>query len=850
VSEDGDRLGDLAVNGGGVRIEFAAGEAPQGDVTPEEAAKIRSSVAAREQAPSTRLQASFVNWREAADQLGSPFAVEHIPVSKLRAMRRDPMLGFGLNFIKTPIVRAKWHASAKSNQGANAAIAAHLDHDLRRIYASLVLMDMNKLDFGFQAIAKRFELGTPAATYVETDPDSGEQEEKPVWSEGSVQPIRWKPFVSLAPEYVEPIWTGQGDFNGISFKLEDRAAPGGVVGASSGSGGNKEFKIDVYHALWSTNERDQNFGSLFGYPRLGYAYRYWWSYWFRWAIADRAFEKKADPSIVVRHPDGEFLDERTGETTTFREYALLMGERLRSGSTIALPSQVYMGEVDGKPSTTPEWDIKFLTDGVDFDPFDKSFEYLDVQKLRSLFIPEQAFLEGKGGTSSRNVAAESQAVLATQFVEGVNRWVIPQWLAVNYPEFMADGGKAEIIMSGFADEDVEFTRQIIQMIGQQEEGAREIAKLVDLERVLERAGTPIAELSEQQRRERLAEEAAAAAAAPPATTPAPGGVGVIPTATGFTYINGPEERNVLYLSDTGTQFLEKLPPSPHYADSTIRGFARQLWTEYHDLYRDEYETLIGALENEELALTDDGVELAISDYIDRANEIISRLPGSERWPNVIRRSIDIFDRIAQRASRIETRKANLSVQFNEDEWSEWRTPHVSDVAMTVSETTRMELRDFIAAKLNDGVADIADIAREAREHFSGFPGWKADRLVRTEVRDVYNAATLLSARAAGVATVQATDADGGDSDSDCVQRDGQLFEIDEALREREHPNGTLAWRILPVELSIERVDEVPDAPEGAIGRFVKEDGTLYLSNDVSKEDERKFLLAVGDSLSG
>ena len=89
--------------------------------------------------------------------MGRRFEVEKIPISKLRAMRRDPMLAFGLAFTKTPHVRAKWFIDAKSKNGPNAQIAAHCDHDLRRIFGSFVLQYMNSLDFGFQVIAKRYE---------------------------------------------------------------------------------------------------------------------------------------------------------------------------------------------------------------------------------------------------------------------------------------------------------------------------------------------------------------------------------------------------------------------------------------------------------------------------------------------------------------------------------------------------------------------------------------------------------------------------------------------------------------------------------------------------------------------
>jgi hypothetical protein len=40
---------------------------------------------------------------------------------------------------------------------------------------------------------------------------------------------------------------------------------------------------------------------------------------------------------------------------------------------------------------------------------------------------------------------ESQEVISKAIAENINRYICPQWLAANYPEFVAnEGGKAEI----------------------------------------------------------------------------------------------------------------------------------------------------------------------------------------------------------------------------------------------------------------------------------------------------------------------------------------------------------------------------------------------------------------------
>lgn len=548
-----------------VKVTRSNGNAnlPDSAPSPQEAAQLRATVSAsKDQAPSQQQQAAYVNWRQVADTLGDPYSVENIPVSKLRMMRRDPVIGFGMSFIKTPHIRARWYIDAKDQNGPNAQVSAHLDHDLRQIISSFILQWCNSLDFGFQGIAKRFQFQIPAGTYVAQGTD-GTLSEQPIWSAGNIQPIAWKPFVALSPETIEPNWASDGSFNGINYDstaAKGAGAPPSGTGSKPSAGGADKFDIDLPHSLWVTNERDQNFGSIFGYPRLGYAYRYWWSYWFRWAITDRAFEKKADPSILIYHPEGQFTDPTTGVTMLYADYALEMGNRMRSGGVITLPSTPYEGP--NGPTNIREWEIDFTKDMLNFDPFDKSFDYLDIGKIRSLWIPEQSLVEGKGGTSSRNVAAEfdssfteSQAVMSVQIGETINRWVIPQWLALNYPDFIQNNGIAKIVIQGFADEDIAFTQQIIQLIGQQPTGINKLLTLVDLQKILDDAGVPLLDIKDQQTELAKVIQIAQSQGQPPPVAPQPGkSVGVVPA---------------------GSAGLPSLPPDPNNPAPSQTGFAMQ-----------------------------------------------------------------------------------------------------------------------------------------------------------------------------------------------------------------------------------------------------------------------------------
>ena len=759
-----------------------------GVITPEEATRVRASVTKKEQAPSSRVQSLFGNWKDVSDQLGSPFEVERIPLSKLRQMRRDPMLGFGLSFIKTPHVRAKWFINAKDSAGPNAQIAAHLDHDLRRIYPSFVTQNTNMLDFGFQAIAKRFEFRQPAGTYVQIDPNTGEQQELPIWNQGNIEPVAWKPFVALRPEGVEPMWNKQGEFDGILYSPSDVNTALGITTRAGGTGGSDQesgYKIDLQHALWVTNERDATFGSVYGYPRLGYAYRYWWSYWFRWAIADRAFERKADPSVLVRYPEGYFIDSLTGEETSYQEYALEMGSRMRSGGVIALPSEPFE-DANGR-GTVRQWDIDFTKDAVNFEPFDKSFEYLDVQKIRSLFIPEQAFLEGKGGTSSRNVAAEmgnafleSQAVLSVQIQENINRYLIPQWLAVNYPEFSQAGGTAEIIVQGFADEDTEFMRQLVQLLGQQEAGAKEIIKLVDLQKVLEDRGTPIVAWAEQQRRDQeLATQQENSTVGNVA--PIPGQqVGTVPTENGFSYI---QPREVIFLSDKDSDFISSLPNTPHFSSKESKVAARDLHNSLVNFYSMQYENFIEG----------DGIAA---------------------------------DHIAREVEEIQTILSDCTSE---------ETAYDTAVALVGSavETVRSEVELFMNDTDQD---DETNITEMASEHFLNYPKWRASSDTIKEMRNIYNLDTLLSAKAEGSDLVVLIDEES--------PKDGEMFTLDEAMEFSASPNSLASWRPLPFNFEIERGSDVSG---GAV--WDEERMTLSLSDNIDADAEKKIIKSVLDEIA-
>lgn len=835
-----------------------------GGLTPEEKARLTKSISAKEIAPSTRQQsAEYANWRAIADAPADPFNVERIPLSRLRQMRRDPMIAFAMHFVKTPIIRAPWYIRCEDAQ-----IAAFVDYSLRRIYGRLVMQYMLSLDFGFAAIAKKFVQEPVLGTYF--DPNDTEDFEspddflmpgpkqtvpgelrgkrKPIWSEGSVLPIVWKPFVPLAPEEVEVIWGNSGEFDGIKFTPRFQVS---TVGGSKKGSNEGELEIDVYHSLWITNDRDSVFGNVFGYPRIGHAYNYWWSYWKDHWLSDRHFEKDSDPPTIVRHPEGNYTDPETGDTISFRDLALDIGDRVRSGSTIAIPSDVYSNFED-RPSNTYKWDIDFLKGGGNFQAFTEMFDYLNVMKLRSVWVPEQALIEGKGGQSSRNVAStfgdafqESQAVLLSEFDQHINQFVIPQLVAINFPEFE---GKAEKVTRGFSNKDVETMRQLIQLIGQQDMSQLPVDKV----QLIEEVGIPA--LDPEVQAQNL--EIAATQNGPGAVPAIPGQqAGVVPTGSGtnsppgnpsaqlpFSYIQPPERISIPTLSiSLADDFVSSLPNTDHYSDKIMRSLASNIYLTFNALYKDQYADFIDWMQNQQ--------ELELADVPDFIKKMVSRWrPKAESWSDAISKLKGIYRSAFGRAGKISLQKHNLSANWSADdiEVSDVINDQINRLVNSVAATISDDLQRNLALALTDlEDPNAKSIAEELRSRLVDYPDWQAARVARTEIRDIWNNATLMAGESAGIKQVQIVDAVYGPTDDECEDRNGDIISITDAFKLDEHPNGTLAFRLLAADnITVKNMDETEQ-----LAKFDPDTNTIELSVALTRQERMGYLLALGDKLS-
>lgn len=447
--------------------------------------------------PSTQESTQWVNWGGLSDVLGQPFDSTQIPLSKLDQMRRDPMLAFGLATKIIPLIRAKWYIKSSDPRRA-----AFVQGCLSRILARYILGRCNCLSFGYSPGVKRFEYIVPDWTYVDpADPDRKEQQ---VWPDKNVAALVWKTFVWLNPKDVTPHWNYKGEFAGIDFTATGQGSPGwfGTSGApfniSGGSNKGQAADIPLDWALWATNEKDSVFGSIYGYPLIGHAYRYWWSYWYKFGLSDRAFEKWADPPVIVYHPaeNGVGAD---GNIVDFGTVALGVAEQSRSGANVAMPSSVIT-DIDQRSTNVREWEISQMQTNANFDALIQSFNYLDVLKLRSIMVPEMGLIEGAQGQSSRNVASvfadqiqKAQAVLMEEIDYEINRYLIPQLLEAN---FGPGGASCTKVTTGFDPQDVETMRAIVGAIANKHGDIPE----VDVREMLAHLGIPLLSFEAVQRK--------------------------------------------------------------------------------------------------------------------------------------------------------------------------------------------------------------------------------------------------------------------------------------------------------------------------------------------------------------
>jgi hypothetical protein len=710
--------------------------------------------------------------------------------------------------------------------------------------------------------------------------DHGLYVDYPLYVRRAGYATKWTCFAAnLIPDLmVVPIDPGSGEkLEWRDFEIETNHYEGEVV----------SLEVKPYHHYVSNGIVTQN--SIFGTPRIRRAYRYFWSYWMRWALADRSFELKADPPKVVYYPtdDIDGLDPNDPDPTNptiqnVQARALAVGQQARSGATLALPGD-FMRDDDGKMSSTRKWVIEYLEGGENFDLLDKTFAHLDLLKVRALFLPESIFIGGRsqstqGQTTARNVSTpieiyeESQQLLADEHDWEINNVLIPQFIMANFPEKI--GTPCRKVTRGFGSADTEIVKQLIQLIGQ----TKGIVMPVDLRELLRQANIPL--LTQQQQKvleERVAKEAEAMQ--PPVQNPEKVGMqgynaGVAKTPLGNVYIQ-PPQRIDLTLSDVN-DYMHTLPDIPPYKDATVRSMLLRTRKLFADRYTRQIDSFTDHLKDHtplQLSLAQVNAPPPPEDVTTprqeqqpgglvpgvasaTASAIVSMWFALQAEDKTSELFSTILGKIVSRSGKNELHLSGLDPSvYNVSDTDQWVDEYVASSLNSVDETIRKEFTTFLTEELEKTI-DPAQIITDAQERFDETASTHASRVARAATRDAYNFGMLSAGKDAGISQVQAHDASNGDNpDTDpiCVERNGQVMSIEEALNEEEHPNGTLYWTYLTTtDFSIKTVNEFPlhleIPPEDIRAAYDDATETLFVLEGVAQEQLGHYALVAGGAL--
>ena len=301
----------------------------------------------------------------------------------------DPTVSFGLAILRAPLVNMKWTVESR-----DPIIKAFVEEQLKRHYRNTAVVMSNALTYGFQVGAKVWQTG-PEEVEAQ-NPGKGDPEVKQLgtaWTYKKIKGIDPR-TLTLIVDLDKDEWAGV------------KQKPLGMAADDSPLVGPERAM------LWSFRAEDK-WGNLRGFPMLDQCYEPWWWKTALNLMANRYFERRADP--VFKAISDAVIVDKDGKTHDGFEYMARQLQAMKNGGTIILPNKrdIVSGELLN--------DVEYLADDKRGDMFDGRLVYLDIQILRSLWTADKAATSGDGTGSF------AQAQVHADPMAGPQEMIFREW---------------------------------------------------------------------------------------------------------------------------------------------------------------------------------------------------------------------------------------------------------------------------------------------------------------------------------------------------------------------------------------------------------------------------------------
>lgn len=362
-----------------------------------------------------------------------------------RTMRTDPTLALARALSVAPIAAASWGVESDED----------IDDDRRQFISDVVMPLRHQIvgpamyggiDFGWQAFEKVFSV-----------------------KDGKI-----------VVEVIKPL------LQDISYILID---PGSGTFAGISQDPNIMIPVDNSLLISFRVEGTQWYGqSLLENARAAY------NEWVEANAGAALYDKKiAGSRIVVHYPPGQ--SEVDGVMKDNGEVARDFLRALEGAGSIAIPTTVaaYVDQLSKDTVELFQWKVDILTDGGNKQAaFTPRLQYLDVQKVRALLMPERAILEGQFGTKAEagvhaDLALTNASLVHEMITRTVNTNLVDQLLVLNWGSEAK--GTVRIVAAPLADEKLAFLRDVYKEVIN-DVGSTSIEK-IDIDAVMEQLGVPV-----------------------------------------------------------------------------------------------------------------------------------------------------------------------------------------------------------------------------------------------------------------------------------------------------------------------------------------------------------------------